>query len=280
MAMFRASEHAKGPDKRIFSDPFAAALLPDSLRLPMQLIGLGLVRKVLDRYVDRRAPGARTSAIARTRLIDEWIEQSIVAAQQLVLLGAGFDTRPWRLGKLRTAKVFEIDHPDTARVKQRRLQSAGLDLTGITFVAVDFERDDFNKRLSEAGFEPGQPSVVVWEGVSQYLASEAVSAVLQWAGRLAPKSCFIFTYVHQGVLDGTVPFEGAQKVIAKVEESGEPWRFGLRPEELADFLRERGLILLADYGADEYRAKVIGPESQTMQGYAFYHAVLTEVPDA
>ena len=58
------------------------------------------------------------------------------------------------------------------------------------------------------------------------------------------------------------------------------WRFGLRSEALPDVLRERSLTLLADYGADEYRAKVIGPESQAMQGYASYHAVLTEVPDA
>ena len=78
MAMFRASEHAKGTGRRIFSDPFAAALLPESLRLPAKLFALRPVAAMLDRYIDLRSPGARTSGIARTRLIDDWIEHRAV----------------------------------------------------------------------------------------------------------------------------------------------------------------------------------------------------------
>ena len=55
---------------------------------------------MLTRYIDRRWPGARTSGIARTRLIDDWIGESIGQAEQVVLLGAGFDTRAWRLAAL------------------------------------------------------------------------------------------------------------------------------------------------------------------------------------
>ena len=59
-------------------------------------------------------------------------------------------------------------------------------------------------------------------------------------------------------MNGSVAFAGADKAIAKVDGTGEPWRFGLLPEQLAAFLRERGLKLLCDLGADEYRAKVMG----------------------
>ena len=138
MAMFRASEHAKGEGRRIFSDPLAAALLPDSLRLPAKLFALRPVAAMLDRYIDLRSPGARTSGIARTRLIDDWIEQSGGEVGQLVLLGAGFDTRAWRLKSLDAVRIYEVDHPDTAGVKRRRLQSAGADLNKVSFVAVDF----------------------------------------------------------------------------------------------------------------------------------------------
>jgi len=82
------------------------------------------------------------------------------------------------------------------------------------------------------------------------------------------------------VLNGSVTFVGADKVIAKVDGSGEPWRFGLLPEQLPAFLRERGLSLLSDLGADEYRARVMGAESRDMQGYSFYHTALAEVPGA
>jgi methyltransferase (TIGR00027 family) len=280
MAVFRASEHAKAPTSRAFADPLAAALLPGELRLAARLFGLRPAAALLNAYVDRRWPGARTSGIARTKLIDDWIEQAAGGIDQVVLLGAGFDTRAWRLNALASARIFEVDHPNTAAVKQERLRSAHADLKKVTFVKVDFETDDFDQLLREAGFDATRPAIVVWEGVSQYLTGEAVCGVMRWVGGLAPGSRFIFTYVHEGVLNGSVAFVGADKVIAKVDGTGEPWRFGLLPEELPAFLRERGLSLLSDLGADEYRAHVMGAASRHMQGYSFYHTALAEVPRA
>jgi methyltransferase (TIGR00027 family) len=280
MAVFRASEHAKTSTSRIFADPLAAALLPGELRLAAQLFKLQPAAALLNGWIDRRWPGARTSGIARTKLIDDWIEQAATGIDQVVLLGAGFDTRAWRLNALASARIFEVDHPDTATVKQQRLRSAHADLKKVTFVKVDFEIDDFDELLRAAGFDATRPAIVVWEGVSQYLTGEAVCAVMRRVGRLAPGSRFIFTYIHEGVLNGSVAFVGADKAIAKVDGSGEPWRFGLLPGELSGFLRERGLSLLSDLGADEYRARVMGAESRHMQGYGFYHAVLAEVPGA
>jgi methyltransferase (TIGR00027 family) len=280
MAVFRASENAKAPNSRAFADPLAAALLPGELRLAARLFGLRPAAALLNAYIDRRWPGARTSGIARTKLIDDWIAQAACGIDQVVLLGAGFDTRAWRLDALASARIFEVDHPNTASVKQERLRSAQADLKKVTFVKVDFETDDFDQLLRAAGFDAARPAIVVWEGVSQYLSGEAVCGVMRWVGRLAPGSRFIFTYVHEGVLNGSVAFVGADKVIAKVDGSGEPWRFGLLPEELPAFLRERGLSLLSDLGADEYRAQVMGGESRHMRGYSFYHTALAEVPRA
>jgi methyltransferase (TIGR00027 family) len=280
MAVFRASEHAKTPKSRAFADPLAAVLLPGELRLAARLFGLRPAAALLNAYIDRRWPGARTSGIARTKVIDDWIGQAAGEIDQVVLLGAGFDTRAWRLKTLASAKIFEVDHPNTATVKQQRLRSAHADLGKVTFVKVDFEVDDFDQLLRAAGFDSTRPAIVVWEGVSQYLTGEAVCGVMRWAGKLAPGSRFIFTYVHQGVLNGSVAFVGADKAIAKVDGTGEPWRFGLIPEELPGFLRERGLSLLSDLGADEYRARVMGANSRDMQGYSFYHTVLAEVPGA
>jgi methyltransferase (TIGR00027 family) len=280
MAVFRASEHAKTDGERLIVDPLAAALLPAKLRLVAKLFGFRPLAAILNAYIDRRWPGARTSGIARTRLIDDWIEQSPDGIDQVVLLGAGFDTRAWRLRSLSSIKVFEVDHPSTAAVKRERLRFTDADLAGVTFVAVDFEKDSFDALLSAAGFDRSRPAIVVWEGVSQYLDGEAVCSVMRWAGKLAAGSRFIFTYIHEGVLNGAVSFAGAEKAIAKVNASGEPWRFGLIPEELAAFLDERGLSLIADLDADAYRAKVMGPESCAMHGYSFYHAALAEVMDA
>jgi methyltransferase (TIGR00027 family) len=280
MAVFRASEHAKAADARAFADPLAASLLPGELRLAASLFKVPPAAALLNAYIDRRWPGARTSGIARTRLIDDWIGQATGEIDQVVLLGAGFDTRAWRLNALASARIFEVDHPNTAAVKQARLRSAHADLRKVTFVKVDFEKDDFDQLLRAAGFDATRPAIVVWEGVSQYLTGETVCGVMRWAGKLAPGSRFIFTYVHEGVLDGSVAFVGADKIVAKVDGSGEPWRFGLLPEQLPAFLRERGLTLLSDLGADQYRERVMGAESRHMRGYSFYHTVLAEVPRA
>lgn len=280
MAVFRASEHARPSGERAFSDPFARALLPPNLRLAAKLFSLRPTAALLNRYIDRRSPGARTSGVARTRLIDEWIEQAAAFIDQVVLLGAGFDTRAWRLDAIASARIFEVDHPNTAEVKQERLRAAGADLARATFVKVDFEKDDFDTLLRAAGFDPSRPAIVVWEGVSQYLNADVVSDVLRWAGRLAAGSRFIFTYVHEGVLNGSRGFIGADEAIANVNASGEPWKFGLIPEQLPAYLRERGLVLRSDLGADDYRAQVLGAESRRMRGYGFYHTVLAEVPRA
>ena len=202
MAVFRASEHAKAPASRAFADPLAAALLPASFDSPARLFALRPAAALLNGYIDRRWPGARTSGIARTKLIDDWIEEAADGIDQVVLLGAGFDTRAWRLDALASATIFEVDHPNTAAVKQERLRSAAADLRKVTFVKVDFEIDDFDQLLRAAGFDATRPAIVVWEGVSQYLTGEAVCGVMRWAGRLAPGSRFIFTYVHEGVLNG------------------------------------------------------------------------------
>jgi methyltransferase (TIGR00027 family) len=229
MAVFRASEHAKAPNSRAFADPLATALLPGELRLAAKLFALRPAAALLNGYIDRRWPGARTSGIARTRLIDDWITEAAGKVDQVVLLGAGFDSRAWRLDALANARIFEVDHPNTAQVKQARLRSAHADLRKVNFVNVDFEVDDYDELLRAAGFDASRPAIVVWEGVSQYLTGEAVCGVLRWAGRLAPGSRFIFTYIHEGVLNGSVAFAGADRIIANVDGIGEPWRLGCCP---------------------------------------------------
>jgi O-methyltransferase involved in polyketide biosynthesis len=72
MAMIRALETAKPPDLRLFSDPFALRFLPPWHRALMLPVGCSPWRRMIEGIFDRKAPGARTSGAARTRLIDIW----------------------------------------------------------------------------------------------------------------------------------------------------------------------------------------------------------------
>ncbi len=274
MALFRALETAEPRDRRLFDDPFAAGFLAPPLRWLARSAALPVLRRLLCRYLDRRLPGARSSGVARTRLIDDWASTHVAAgAQQIVLLGAGFDTRAWRLPAFAGLMVFEVDHPATAAAKRRRLSAAGLAGARVIPVALDFDRTALPDALARAGFDPAQRTLVIWEGVTNYLTAEAVGAVIRWAGSLAPGSGFIFTYIDAAVLSEPGRFAGAPAILREVAASGEPWTFGFDPAALPAYLGERGLTLTEDLGADQYRARYFGSRAGSLAGYAFYRTV-------
>jgi methyltransferase (TIGR00027 family) len=277
-AAFRAAESAKQPHRRLLNDPYAAQLLPAGLRLLVQTSALPVVGSGLGWLVDRRWPGMRSSIIARTRLIDDWLLESVDAgAEQMVLLGAGLDSRAWRLPPLAGLRVFEVDHPSTSSAKQRRLADLHAELRHVRFVQVDFDRERLPGRLSAAGFDASRRTVVLWDGVTNYLQAEAVGAIAAWAGGLAQSSEFIFTYVHAGVLDGTAEFHGAERVLRTVRNSGEPWTFGLQPDAVADYMKRYGMRLIANLNAGEYRLKVMGEAARRIEGYEFYNIARAEI---
>ena len=98
--------------------------------------------------------------------------------EQLVILGAGFDTRCYRLSP-RPAHCFEIDAPTTQAEKKEGLAAAGIDSSHVTFVAVDFNSDDWWAKLLAAGFDPRKPTVFTWEGVIYYLPDVAIDATFE-----------------------------------------------------------------------------------------------------
>src|SRR5262249_43768434 len=184
-AAFRAAESAKRPGLRLLNDPYAARMLPTGLRLLARASAVPILERGLTWFVDARWPGMRSSIIARTRLIDDWmLEATRGGAEQVVLLGAGFDSRAWRLPFLAHIRVFEVDHPNTSAAKQRRLSIWGADLRHVRFVQVDFDRQTIADRLADAGFDSSQRAIIVWDGVTNYLQPEAVDTITRWVAGL------------------------------------------------------------------------------------------------
>ena len=118
--------------------------------------------------IDRRVPGARSSAVARTRFIDDAIAARLgEQTEQLVILGAGFDSRAYRLPGLRGITVFEVDHPDTLATKRRALERALRALPKhVHFVPTDFNQRELATVMAEAGYRESLRTFFVWEGVT------------------------------------------------------------------------------------------------------------------
>jgi methyltransferase (TIGR00027 family) len=254
MAFFRALETQVRRDRRLFDDPYALALLSGRLRAFAQMSSFPILGSLVHFILELGWPYTRSSGVVRTRAIDDMVRQAIGGgARQLVLLGAGFDSRGLRLEETKTMTVFEVDHPATQTEKKRRLQACiGRLPSNIRYVAVDFEKDNLERKLIESGFEPGTPVVVVWEGVISYLTESAVQGTFTRLARLlAPSSSLIFTYMHKGVLDGSRIFPGARRWRSWVSYSGEPFIFGFDPDTLPNALKPYGFLLQSDRSTEE-----------------------------
>jgi methyltransferase (TIGR00027 family) len=280
MAFFRACESVRPKDKRLFVDPFARHFIRRSLRAAVWFSTVPVLGALVRWYADRRLPGARTSAIARTRLIDDIICQALRdGLRQIVVLGAGFDCRAYRLPGINSTAVFEVDHPNTLACKLSRLRNLLPQLpTNVRYVQADFNRENLPQLLAAAGFSSSFPTVFLWEGVTNYLTPDAVDTVLRYVSSCRPRSQIIFTYVHSGALDGSICFEGAVELRHDVAQLGEPWTFGLDPVAVPEFLSTRGLRMDRDASAREYRTQYYGTDGQHMKGYDFYHVVIAHVP--
>jgi len=279
MAFYRAMESVRPASKRLFTDRFAIHFLRPELRGAARLCRIPLLAAAIAWYADRRAPGARTSAIARTRLIDDIVCQALRdGIRQVVILGAGFDCRIYRLPGISYIAAFEVDHPATIAAKLLHLRTL-MEKPPVNahFVEVDFERQSLAEALRKEGLDSTQRAIFVWEGVTNYLTAEAVDAVLRYVADCARGSRLVFTYVHLGALDGSGRFPDAAKIMSNVVKLGEPWTFGLIPGDLPSYLGARGLGLNSDAGAREYRRAYFGKDAESMNGYDFYHVAVADV---
>jgi methyltransferase (TIGR00027 family) len=115
---------------------------------------VGVLRNPVLAHYRRALPGIYEYHIIRTGYVDQVVTRGVAdGATQIVILGAGFDTRAIRMrDALTLARVLEVDHPATSQQKQARLARLGGLPSNLTFVAVDFEAAEFGQALREGGY--------------------------------------------------------------------------------------------------------------------------------
>src|SRR5215204_3821189 len=167
MALVRAIEASRPEGKRICYDPVARALVNG---IKVALSKLVIDSGVYDRFF---APGggAIEFITARERYIDDFLKACLnEGLDQVVILGAGFDTRAYRIAGIETTRVFEIDHPATQQIKQDRLQKVIDPLPDhVTFIPVDFDTDTLAERLLASSYNEQGKTLFIWQGVTMYL---------------------------------------------------------------------------------------------------------------
>jgi methyltransferase (TIGR00027 family) len=281
MAFFRALESRRPAAERLFVDSVAEAFLDRPLRAAVVAAALPGVGRVVPWLLDRRIPGPRASAVARTRYIDDALGAAVAAGtEQVVILGAGYDSRAYRLPELRRVRVFEIDHPDTQSVKRHVLeQQFGALPPHVAFVAVDFDREPLAPAVAKAELRPGRRTFTIWEGVASYLTPEAVDTTVRWTSDVAgPGSELVFTYVHRELITRTRHFPHADAWVRSVERAGEPFVFGFTPDDLVQYLGVRGWKLVRDLATPEALALYGLSVARVPSFYRIAHAIRCQQP--
>ncbi|MBZ4036996.1 class I SAM-dependent methyltransferase [Flavobacterium sp. 17A] len=273
MAFFRALETKRNLKERLFSDPFAIHFIDFKLQLAVRLSKYPIFARYINNTINRKIPGALSSGIARTKYIDNLLENAISSGvKQVVILGAGFDTRAIRLDFLKTIPVIEIDHPNTSHFKTEIYRKMGQIPENVTFIQIDFNKEDLNQLALKHNLDFSKPTAIIWEGVTNYLTEEAVKSTFSFISKFADKSHVIFTYVHKNILQRPDSFLGGEKLLEDLRNIEEHWTFGLLPEEVPNFLQPFNIQLLEDLGADQYREKYLSNRSE--KGYEFYRTAV------
>lgn len=219
-------------------------VLPDPIALPLlgaqTEAGLRDDPFVLNDPISR---GLRAALVARSRFVEDELAVRVAAGvRQYVLLGAGLDTFAYRnphSGK--GLKVFEVDHPGTQGLKQHLLAEAGIGVPpSLSFVPVDFERDELAVALQKAGFHADRPACVSWMGVTMYLTADTVLRTVGTVAGFAAGTSLCFDYrVPVATLN---PIERAvsEFVEQQARALGEPWLSAFDPAPLQRQLIELG----------------------------------------
>lgn len=249
-------------------------VMPNVSRLGLHLVTAPtLVAHRLTGYVPRiyrypyeGEPPMTHQSAARTTFYDAALERYLAGIGQLVVLGAGFDTRSYRLPAGTRARCFEIDEPKTQAFKREMLKKAGLDAARVTFVPADFLKEDWLEKLVDAGFEPDTPSFFLWESVTMYLDREAVESTLRKIAGTAAGSVVAFDYFSAELIDSRSFFMRYARAV--INAIGEPWRFGI---DNTPPVRERVAALLESCGLALDEQRNFGPETdrtRAMAGFA------------
>ena len=222
----------------LFADPFAAALAGgDGMQLAARF--------------DQHFPHMELWMALRTAFLDRQVERwTGRGVAQVVILGAGLDTRAARLSR-DGVRFFEVDHPATQREKRQRLAAVSdYPIDAARYVACDFESDDFLDRLIGAGFDAAAPAVILWEGVVPYLTETAVRATARRiAGGCHPDSILFFDHIRKRMAEGANIRDKDRATRDYVGDLGEPIRFGTN--DILPLLYDEGFRWVRNVSFDE-----------------------------
>ena len=270
VAKQRLIESLAKPNKRIICDPYA-----DKFVLGASIIKL-MGHKFSVWLGDKIVPGMHEHLISRTRFIDDLIEESTHNnTNQYVILGAGYDSRAYRLELPSKLKIFEVDQPEVQERKLSKISDKTSNMENVTYVSIDFNHQSLSEQLLNAGFDRNRATIYTLEGVSQYIEKEALKSTLKELAKLNPNSNskIFISYVNKLFKEDPkacfgVGYPKPEKTIKFIKDGaanvGEPWISFYSPREIKDLLFQNNFTLIEDKTLADLNSKYFTPVGRTI----------------
>jgi methyltransferase (TIGR00027 family) len=252
-ALLRAHESLRSRDDRICHDPYAVYFLPDHILSSKNKAPL-IQTRISD--WETHFPGVGRAIIARTRFMDDCLKEAIESGiRQLVILGAGYDTRAIRFETLNNGiTVFELDHPATQDVKMGRMRKyVKADVSHVRYLPIDFSKEVCDAKLFAGGYNRELKTFFIMEGISYYISKNALEQTLSFIARHSPaNSGLVFDYFPPAVADGTTDLTEARALRAGLKQIGEEIVSGLAPGQMTEFMERRGFAMIQNISGKAY----------------------------
>ncbi len=277
----RAHESRKSIENRICYDPlaneFARAFIQqfDNPKLPECLSRqVGKITSWLNYTF--KFPSLHTSIVCRCRYIDEVLANELQnGLEQLVILGAGFDTRAYRFPELITEGVvtFEVDFPATQQFKLEILENISPQRRDhVRYIAHDFNKGNLKEKLTQLGFNPRAKNLFIWEGVSMYLPAESVEKIFSFVVRNSRhQSRILFDYFSPLILEIPQKDRELKYLSGYVQQLGESFCFCADYDRISAMARHAGLKIVENLDSQSCRERFF-PNSQRSFCEAFLFA--------
>ncbi|MCP4692068.1 MAG: SAM-dependent methyltransferase [Desulfobacterales bacterium] len=278
IAGFRAGESQLPEDERVFYDPYAECFFSDEEREHFK--DVSVVRTERAKY-EAVMPGVPGAMAARVRFLDELLKREAAdGLQQLVIIGAGYDTRAYRFEEVKEGvAVFEVDHPMTQAVKVdviRKIFGALPD--HVTYTPVIFGEERLDEKLIENGYDPGRKTLFILEGLTMYIPPPAMDGLLQFIVHASgPGSALAADCFSKAVVDGTSPLKEARVLRQFVENEGSQLMFGIEETEMEAFFENRGFHPVTALTPDDCKEKYfrgVSKNRTVSKMFTFVHAVV------
>ena len=229
-------------EERIINDALAPKFFSGIDLFWIQLTKISVFRNWIVGLTEKALPGGWSCFLVRKRYIDERLLEAAEnrEVEAVVNLGAGFDTRLYRLEALSNIPCWEVDQPINIAAKERALKSAFKTVPkNVTLTGMNFVEQEIGESLKQSGYQAGVRTFFVWEAVSQYLNEASVKKTFDFFAKAPAGSQLVFTYVPRDFIDGTNLYN-QEKTYKQMVLKDKIWQFGFDPATLGEFLGRVG----------------------------------------